>query len=317
MPASLLVIARGAQIAASLLLAGIFTFEIVILRAASRFAEEADPVQMRFLRLVWWSLAVAFLSALLWFAFEVTDMSGRALAQAFSDASWQKVLFATRFGRVWQLRLGLIAACLALVTLRLSRQRWRNPLTFALWLVSGALLASLAQISHAAAAGVQPLGLLGDGLHLFAAGAWIGGLPCLAICLTNISDVFAARILQRFSALSLCCVSLLVVSGLSNAWLLVGSFHALFTTPYGALLLFKLALFAILLGFGARNRLLVKANLLAPGAQPELLARLRRNVRYEIGLGFAVVAIVGWLGATAPPRPSAPTVTATDLVVAA
>ena len=49
--------------------------------------------------------------------------------------------------------------------------------------------------------------------------------------------------LRRFSALSLGCVSVLVVSGLSNSWLLVGSIGALFTTPYGLLLLFKLTLF--------------------------------------------------------------------------
>ena len=34
----------------------------------------------------------------------------------------------------------------------------------------------------------------------------------------------------------------LVVSGISNSWLLIGSIYALFTTPYGQLLLFKLAL---------------------------------------------------------------------------
>lgn len=304
MPASLIVIARSIQIGASLLLVGIFTFEIVVLRAGSQLAGEANPAEKRLLHLACWSLAAAFLSALLWFAFEVTNMSGLPLAQAFAGGSWRAVLSATRFGQVWQLRLGLIAACLALLTLRLLRKRWRKTLTFALWLLSGALLVSLAGISHAAAASVQPLGLLGDGLHLYAAGAWMGGLPCLALCLTMTTGRTAARILQRFSTLSLCSVSLLVVSGLSNAWLLVGSLHALFTTSYGALLLFKLTLFVILLGFGARNRLLVKANLRATDERPELLAQLRRNVRREIGLGLAVVVIVGWLGVTPPPHPA-------------
>ena len=60
--------------------------------------------------------------------------------------------------------------------------------------------------------------------------------------------------------LSLCCVSVLIASGISNSWLLVGSIHALVTTRYGWLLLFKLALFGILIGFGARNRLAIKAS---------------------------------------------------------
>lgn len=134
--------------------------------------------------------------------------------------------------------------------------------------------------------------------------AWLGGLPCLAIYLTTTPPAAATPILQRFSTLSLCCVSIPVVSGIANAWLLVGSFPALFTTRYGALLLFKLALFAILLGFGARNRLLAKANFRSKDARPDLLVQVRRNVRWEIGLGVGIVAVVGWLGATPPPHPA-------------
>ena len=144
---------------------------------------------------------------------------------------------------------------------------------------------------------------MNDALHLYAAAAWLGGLPCLAIYLTTTPPAAATLILRRFSRLSLSCVSILVVSGIANAWLLVGSFSALFSTRYGALLLFKLALFAILLAFGARNRLLVKTNSRSTDARPDLLAQVRRNLRWEIGLGLGVVAVVGWLGATPPPHP--------------
>ena len=99
----------------------------------------------------------------------------------------------------------------------------------------------------------------------------------LAIFLARVRASFSlgetvARVLPRFSTLSLCCVSVLVVSGISNSWLLVGSIHALFTTPYGRLLLFKLTLFAILVAFGARNRFLIKAKLLKGCRGPGLAA---------------------------------------------
>jgi len=153
----------------------------------------------------------------------------------------------------------------------------------------------------------QPLGLLGDALHLCAAGAWIGGLLPLAIFLTHARASVslgerAARVLQRFSTLSLGCVGVLVVSGLSNSWLLVGSIHALLTTPYGCLLLFKLMLFGILVGFGARNRLVIKTKLLRASAGSDLLRQLRRNVICEACLGLAIVVIVAFLGVT-PPAP--------------
>ena len=133
----------------------------------------------------------------------------------------------------------------------------------------------------------------------------MGGLLPLAIFLTRAEVSIslgerAADVLRRFSALSLGCVSVLVLSGLSNSWLLVGSLGALFTTPYGALLLFKLTLFALLLGFGARNRGIIKKKLHLPAISHGLLAQLRRNVFCEICLGLTVIAIVGWLGITPP-----------------
>jgi putative copper resistance protein D len=76
----------------------------------------------------------------------------------------------------------------------------------------------------------------------------------------------------------------------------------LFTTPYGRLLLVKLALFAILVAFGARNRFLVKAKLTKTAADPDSLAQLRRNVLWEAYLGVAVVVIVACLGVTPPAR---------------
>ena len=179
----------------------------------------------------------------------------------------------------------------------------QTSLKFVLWLLAAALLISLAWISHPAAAPEQPLGLLGDALHLLAAAAWMGGLPCLAIYLATNPGAAAGHVLRRFSALSLCCVSVLTVSGISNAWLVVGSIKALFTTGYGVLLLVKLALFAILIGLGARNRLRIKTKLGLTGTPPDLLGQLRRDVAREICLGVAVVTFVGWLGATPPPRP--------------
>jgi len=144
-------------------------------------------------------------------------------------------------------------------------------------------------------------------LHLFAAGLWIGGLVPLTIFLTPTRAEFSlgetvVRVVRRFSSLSLCCVSVLVVSGISNSWLLVGSVYALFTTDYGRLLLLKLVLFAILVGFGARTRFLVKAKLPKAAADPDLLAQLRRNVLCEACLGAAVVVIVACLGVTPPAR---------------
>jgi putative copper resistance protein D len=94
------------------------------------------------------------------------------------------------------------------------------------------------------------------------------------------------------------------MGGISNSWLLVGSIHALFTTRYGWLLLAKLAIFGVLVGFGARNRFVIKTKLTKVPMGSDLLAQLRRNVICEACLGLAVIAVVGCLGVTPPARGS-------------
>jgi putative copper resistance protein D len=263
----------------------------------------------RLFRLAVWSLIAALLSAVIWFWLEVASMSELPVKNTFSASAWGTVLLETQFGRVWQLRLGLIATAFVLVASALAKVKARRALIAILWLVSVVLLVSLALISHAAAATRQPFGVLGDMIHLCAAGLWIGGLVPLAIFLAAARATFSLSemvpcVLARFSALSLGCVSVLILSGISNSWLLVGSIYALFTTPYGQLLLFKLALFAILVGFGARNRFLVKAKPPKAAADPDVLAQLRRNVICEIYFGVAVVVIVACLGVTPPAQHS-------------
>src|SRR5262245_6563192 len=198
-------------------------------------SDDFHEIEQRLFRLAIWSLIAALLSALLWFWLEVASMSELSLKNAFSATAWWPVLFETQFGRVWQLRLGVIAVAFVAVVSSLAQIKARRMLIWVPWLLSIAFLGSLAWISHEAAR-VHPLGLFGDVVHLCAAGAWIGGLVPLTLFLACASFSLGqtvVSVLLRFSMLSLCCASVLIVTGISNGWLLVGSLHALFTTPYG------------------------------------------------------------------------------------
>lgn len=305
---ALLIIARGIHIGASILFTGIFTFDVIILSpAARRSSVDSQEVERRLFRLAVCTLLAALVSALLWFWLEVASMNEFSLKDALSTTALQTVLFETKFGRVWRLRLGLITAAFALVALAPAQLQARRALILVLWLASVVSLISLAWISHAAAATERAFGVLGDMLHLCAAGVWIGGLVPLLIFLARARASFSLvemvpRVLRCFSTISLCCVSVLVLSGISNSWLLVGSIYALFTTPYGWLLLVKLTSFAMLVGFGARNRFLVKTKLTKAAEDPHSLAQLRRNVLCEAYLSVAVVLIVACLGVTPPAR---------------
>src|ERR1700746_535012 len=115
-----LIITRAVHIAASMLLAGTFTFDLVTLGLTDRSVGDLNHVECRLIRLALWSLIAALLSALFWFWLEAASMSELSLKNALSVTAWGTILFETQFGRVWQLRVGLIAAAFVLVLVALE-----------------------------------------------------------------------------------------------------------------------------------------------------------------------------------------------------
>jgi putative copper export protein len=185
-----------------------------------------------------------------------------------------------------------------------------TPATGPRWGLVPAILAAgfligPAWIGHAGAtpgdAGQFPLAA--DALHLLAAGAWLGGLPPLAILLaaawrgnepgwTPVAVVAA----QRFSLLGVFSVGVLLASGIINSWYEVGSFSNLVATSYGWLVLAKFGLFTAMVVLAAFNRFYLTPRLAMAGA----MRRLQHNAMAESILGFAAIAVVGFLGVMAP-----------------
>src|SRR5438067_3749758 len=96
---ALLIIARAAQIGASIVLVGTFTFELVALVPAGRpVSVDLLNVERRLLQLARCSLIAALFSSLVWFWLEVANMSGFPLTRAFSSRVGWAVLVGTEFG---------------------------------------------------------------------------------------------------------------------------------------------------------------------------------------------------------------------------
>jgi len=320
---------RFVHLGASTLLIGAFAFLLLVARPAFRHTgKESLPAWEGFdralLALAGWSLLVALVSGLMWIWVQTATVTGRSLTQALALDPLGRVLVWTQFGRVWGTRLALLALLGSVLLLR-EKERYEGDsgaLHFEGLILGGGLIAALAWTGHAAASeeGVRIYHLTADAIHLLATGVWLGGLVPLALLLRQANALpdgagaaVAREATRRFSCLGLISVSALGFTGVVNSWILVGDIPHLIGTPYGRLLLAKLALLVPLIGIAACNLLRVKPRLFAlptAGSRDSLenvLRRLTQNVRAEACLGAAILLIVGALGIVAPALHDQPT----------
>ena len=220
-------------------------------------------------------------------------------AAAADLAAVSAVLLETRFGRVWCWHL-LLAAVLVLACLG---RHLRRPLVL---ILSLGLLASLGWVGHAAMddGAARIAHELNQTGHLLAAGLWLGGLVPLAWVLRqarqspgDVEISLARDALRNFSYMGYVAVALLALTGATNTLFLVGSLGAMFGTPYGRLLAFKILLFLAMVVVALINRFRLAPRI---SRDPGALRALGRTVAIEQGLALAVLAIVSVLG-TWPP----------------
>jgi putative copper export protein/mono/diheme cytochrome c family protein len=310
-----LMLARTVHFAAAAMLSGLTFFVLFVAEPAwphPRGAPEAALTRLRtqFVRLGWTMLALSIASGFAWLVLLSSRLTGQSLLMAMSgDAVW-KVLTETRFGHDWLVRAAL--ALLIAISIRRFEplrgwpSRWDGAVAV---LLSAAFMASLAWAGHGGANAGAPglIQVTGDALHLIAAGAWIGGLAPLALVMARALrtgnqawNAIAAEVIRRFSTFGVVVVSVLLVTGVSNAWFLVGGFPGLVGTVYGQLLLLKIALVIAMVAVAAVNRLVLMPRLDEAKGAGNVLGRLWRNDLIEIALGLAILAVVGALGTTPP-----------------
>ena len=254
-----LVLTRAIHFAASATTAGAVMFSLFIAEPALRRSRGGGAtLQSRMAALTWTGLAIAAVTGVVWFVLQTMSITGLGAGEAIRSGAVLTVANDTQFGLVSEVRAALallLVACLVLSRLVVSR-----------WLALVAALGLVGAIAWTGHAG-STLGELGilhltaDVLHLGAASAWIGGLFGLSILFAvgRRRSAFEWEQLQldavlRFSTLGMISVAALILSGIVNAWILVGSFHALLVIRYGQLLLLKIVAFAVMVGFAAVNR---------------------------------------------------------------
>jgi copper transport protein len=309
---TLLATTRFALFVSLLLLVGGLAFLVAI------WPRGAGAVRVRQLLAGSWTAAVvATLAAI---PLQGVVATGSPLGDVLDTELLGEVL-ATRYGRVSAARLGILCAAVPLLLVvsrrpelvRPGATRWFVPLA---GLLGAGLLATPGLAGHAGNGKLVPLGVAADLLHLSAVSVWLGGLVVLVtVVLPRREPEELRRVVPRFSELAFDAVVVIVVSGLYQAWRQVGQPSALTSTTYGRLLLAKVAVAAVLVGFGALSRREVQKRLVATSAlvarpagpgtarlDPDVaaVARLRRSIGAEVAIAAVVLALTSLLVNTDP-----------------
>jgi copper transport protein len=240
-----------------------------------------------------------------------------AIGRPLSD-----LLLRGRFASIWWPRLGLEIVSLLLVAIGgLEGMAAESALA-----TLPAVLLTSSLTSHGAALPSGPAaGIAVDWLHILGATAWVGGLISLAVLLpviyrtersgdsvtgivsggggaghdigVGVGNATVPGLVARFGRFALAASAIVVLSGVVQAGIEVGSWTGLLDTAYGELVLIKVALLAAMLGLAFFNDRRGRAR--ASGGNV-----LRGGVRAELVLGLLALATAAMLTGTPPTRGS-------------
>ena len=161
-------------------------------------------------------------------------------------------------------------------------------------------------------------------VHLLAAGAWLGGLVCFAMCLRAFENEDlredAVRAMMGFSFWGQFIVAAIVLTGAVNIALTSGRAPIPPITPYRALLIAKIIIVAIMIALAVFNRFVLAPRLKRSATA---LAALSATCAAEVALGSLVVALVSVFALSRPgvkrrprrflkTRPASPRIARTD-----
>ncbi|MGC5173110.1 cytochrome c oxidase assembly protein [Microbacterium sp. DT81.1] len=214
---------------------------------------------------------------------------------AVFGAQLGRFLLETELGRTW---LITTIAGAALTVLTFAVRSWTATLFVAMLAI--ATLVPMATQGHSGEEANHTAAMMALVLHTVAAAAWLGGLLLVVMLRPIVSRDRIAVVLTRYSSIALVAFLVVAVSGYARSAISVGAWDQL-ATPYGLLVLVKVAALLVLGALGAwyRNRLIRKMG--------EDAGRRRFWSLIAIELAFMGIAsgAAAALARTAPPASSA------------
>ncbi|NUT34551.1 MAG: copper resistance protein CopC/CopD [Hamadaea sp.] len=258
-------------------------------------------------------------STLAQFVLQAPYVNGTSLTQTTAEDLLG--VFDSQFGAVLLARLGVLAVAAIVLAAALKRVYSHGEAATSDLVVLGVLFALGAATwplaGHAAASPVPAVTVVVDAIHLGAMALWLGGLAVLGLVLLRpgqADDRELGAILPVWSRWATLAVSSVLLAGVVQALIEIGSLEALYKTTYGRLILVKVALVGVILLFAYVARRWVHRSAedavfaAAEPAQPSGVARhsgaspVRRAVLLELAVAAVILGVTAALTQTTPAR---------------
>ena len=238
---------------------------------------------------------IGALSSVAGFLIQVGSFANTGLLGIF-DATFFNILLGTSVGSVQIVRtisftliaIVMIAKCYRDKDITLSNK----PSYFYKTLIGVALLLivySFSQVGHSVNQPFFAQILLS--LHVTAMSLWMGSLFPLWRLSRTVEGLPLKNSMHRFGQLATVIVGVLVVCGLTVAYLLIKDFDTFISTPYGQGFMLKLGLVAAILLLAAFNKWYFTPRL----NQAKYAKQLSYAILFEMSLGLSVLLTTGYI----------------------
>lgn len=212
--------------------------------------------------------------------------AGVKIYHAF-DVDLIRATLTTTFGRAQVVRLVVLGALWPVISGFIGGKRRLLPTALGL----GGVVATVSVSGHAISTSPMVIGVAVDVIHLFAIGSWIGGLFVLVFISRRATDEHTLSITNRFSHIAQIALPVVIVSGVTQSWLLVKDPTEIFDTQFGRTLVIKVALVSVIIALSGTARLALKRR---------DAGTLRTTVAFEVVVALVVMGLTASLTGLSP-----------------
>ena len=207
----------------------------------------------------------------------------------------------TDFGMTWVMRMTITVILLG-IWFALDRSKSLSKKNQIPMLVAMlALISTSSLIGHGAASGQTPALIL-DYVHNLVSGVWIGGiiyfvfilLPTFSQLKETQREKMSLLMIPRFSIAFIIAVGVVIITGPTLLWFLESDIGLITESIYGQLIILKIAIASILIGFGGYFQLKLQKNAEKNLKSGKILVhkKLKKSLKVDVVLGIILLGVV-------------------------